>query len=233
MPELLRGPHHCVGIATSVTERIFHFLKTRAEAQGGTLALADLGVLRQQFLASLPKAANYFEGVDRQYNEASAAAAPEVVSRENILTTMVFACSHKAARTAFPQAERIGMNWLNQLCGGVARYIRKEICADANDRLTKAYFEAAGRLGAKLVVVDLLNDESVQRVLRECFAPLIAKDALDRVADPLCDAVNMHIAGKRGISQADPSKVTEAEMRKFLTFLPPQLTLAFGAQAAA
>ena len=35
MPELLRGPHHCVGIATSVTERIFHFLKTRAEAQGG------------------------------------------------------------------------------------------------------------------------------------------------------------------------------------------------------
>jgi hypothetical protein len=56
MPELLRGPHHCVGIATSVTERIFHFLKTRAEAQSGTLSVADLGVLRQQFLASLPKA---------------------------------------------------------------------------------------------------------------------------------------------------------------------------------
>jgi hypothetical protein len=233
MPELLRGPHHCVGIATSVTERIFHFLKTRAEAQGGTLSLADLGGLRQQFLASLPKAANYFEGVDRQYNEASAATAPECVSRENILTTLVYACSHKAARTAFPQAEHIGANWLNQLCGGIARYIRQHVCTDVNDRLNKAYFEAAGRLGAKLSVSDLLADESVQRVLRECLTPLIAKDALDRVAEPLCDAVNMHIAGKRGIAKADPSKVTEAEMRKFLTFLPPQLTLAFGAQAAA
>jgi hypothetical protein len=233
MPELLRGPHHCVGIATSVTERIFLFLKTRAEAQGGTLSVADLGVFRQQFLASLPKAANYFEGVDRQYNEASAATAPDSFSRENILGTLVLVCSHKAARTAFPQAEHIGANWLNQLCGGIAHYIRQHICTDANDRLTKAYFEAAGRLGAKLVVADLLGDEGVQRVLRECLAPLVAKDALDRVAEPLCDAVNSHIAGKRGISKADPSKVTEAEMKKFLAFLPPQLTLAFGNQAAA
>jgi len=233
MPELLRGPHHCVGVATSVTERIFHFLKTRAEAQAGTLSLADLGVLRQQFLASLPKAANYFEGVDRQYSEASVATAPESVSRENILATMVFACTNKAARTAFPQVERIGVNWLDQLCGGIARYIRQNICTDANDRLSKAYFELAGRLGAKLVVADLLSDDGVQRVLRECFAPLIATDAVDRAADPLCDAVNAHIAGKRGISKADPSKVTEAEMKKFLTFLPPQLTLAFSVKAAA
>jgi hypothetical protein len=72
MSKLLGGPHHCVGIATSVTERIFHFLKTRAEAQGGTLSKSDLAALHQHFLASLPKAASYFEGVDRQYNEASA-----------------------------------------------------------------------------------------------------------------------------------------------------------------
>jgi len=233
MPELLRGPHHCVGIATSVAERVFHFLKTRADAQGGALSAADLGVARAQFLASLPKAANYFEGVDRQYTEASAATAPESLSRETILATLVFACCHKAARTAFPQAERIGANWLDQLCGGIARYIRQNVCADANDRLTKVYFELAGRLGAKLLVADLLGDEATQRVLRECFAPLIAKDALDRAAEPLCDAVNSYIAGKRGIAKADPSKVTEAEMKKFLAFLPPQLTLAFGAQAAA
>ena len=233
MPELLRGPHHCVGIAAAVTERIFHFLKTRAQAQGGTLSENDLGVLRQQFLGSLPKAANYFEGVDRQYNEASAATAPEHVSRENILATLVFACSHKAARTAFPQAERIGENWLNQLCGGIARYIRQQVCPDINDRLSKVYFEAAVKLGAKLVVADLLTDEGVQRLLRECFAPLVARDASDHVAEPLCDAVNSHIAGKRGISKADPSKVTEAEMKKFLAFLPPQLALAFGAPAAA
>jgi len=230
MSELLRGPHHYVGVAASVTERIFHFLKARAEAQGGTLSAGDLVSLRQQFLASLPKAASYFEGVDRQYNEASAA---EHVSRENILAKLVFACGHKAARTAFPQAERIGANWLNQLCDGIANYIRQDVCTDVDDRLTRLYLDAAVRLGAKLVVADLLADEGVQRLLRECFAPLVARDAPDHVAEPLCDAVNSHIAGKRGISKADPSKVTEGEMKKFLAFLPPQLTLAFSAQAAA
>jgi hypothetical protein len=53
------------------------------------------------------------------------------------------------------------------------------------------------------------------------------------MTEPLCDAINSHIAGKRGISKADPSKVTEAETKKFLAFLPPQLALAFSAQAAA
>jgi hypothetical protein len=233
MSAMLRGPHHGVGIATSVSERIFHFLKTRAEAQGGKLSVEDLSGLRTMFLASLPKAATYFEGVDRHCMEASGATAPECLSRQTILITLVSACTHKAARSAFPQVERIGVNWLNQLCGGVARYIREQVCADADDRLIKAYLEVAGKLGAKLVVADLLSDDGTQRIMRECLAPLIAKDALDRVADPLSDAINSHIAGKRGISKADPSKVTEAETRKFLTFLPPQLTLALGAQAAA
>ena len=66
-----------------------------------------------------------------------------------------------------------------------------------------------------------------------CLLELLDQPRLERVAEPLCDAVNSHIAGRRGISTADPSKVTEAEMKKFLTFLPPQLTLAFSAQAAA
>lgn len=233
MSELLRGPHHCVGIATSVAERIFHFLKMRAEAQGGTLSIADLGGLRTSFLVSLPKAANYFEGVDRQYMEACASAAPEYFSRGTILPTLLSACSNKAARSAFPQAERIGANWLNQLFGGIAKFIHQNVCADADDRLIKAYLEVAGRVGAKLVVADLINDDATQKVLRECLAPLVARDAQERLAEPLSDAVTAHIAGKRGIAKADPSKVTEAEMKKFLSFLPVQLSIVLGASAAA
>ena len=41
------------------------------------------------------------------------------------------------------------------------------------------------------------------------------------------------VATKRGIGTADPAKVTEGEVKKFLTLLPPQLTIVFGAQAAA
>ena len=54
MAAMLRGPHHSVGIAISVAERIFHFMKVRADAQGGNLSAADLNGLRAQFLASLP-----------------------------------------------------------------------------------------------------------------------------------------------------------------------------------
>jgi hypothetical protein len=230
---MLRGPHHCVGVATSVTERIFHFLKTRAEANGGTLSANDLAGLRTIFLASLPKAANYFEGVDRQYMETCGATAPECFSRDTILPTFVAACGHKAARNAFPQVERIGVNWLNQLWGGIARYIREQVHTDPDDRLIKAYFEVAGKLGAKLVVADLLSDPGTQQVLRECLAPLVAKDAVDHAAEPLCDTVNSHIAGTRGIAKADPSKVTEGEIRKFLAFLPPQMIIAFSTRAAA
>ncbi len=233
MSELLRGPHHCVGIATSVTERIFHFLKTRAEAQGGTLSIADLAVLRTSFLASLPKAANYFEGVDHQYMEACASTAPEYFARDTILPTLLAVCGNKAARSAFPQVERIGVNWLNQLFGGIAKFIRQNVCTDADDRLIKAYLDVAGRVGAKLVVADLINDETTQKILRECLTPLVARDAQERLAEPLSDAVAAHIAGKRGIVKADPAKVTESEMKKFLSFLPAQLSIVFGAFAAA
>jgi len=233
MSALLRGPHHCVGVATSVAERIFHFLKTRAETHGGTLSLADLDPLHAHFLASLPKAASYFEGMDRQCMEASGASAPELLSRANILATLVSAVSHKAARTAFPQVEQFGGQWLGELCAGVARFIRTEVCADADDRLTKAYFELAGRLGAKLVIADLLAEDATQRVLRECFAPLIAKNPPIETIERLCDLVNAHIAGQRHIAAADPAKITLAETRKFLAFLRSQPMAALGTQAAA
>jgi hypothetical protein len=233
MAGMLRGPHHSVGIAVSVAERIFHFMKTRADAHGGSLSAADLNSLHAQFLASLPKAAHFFEEVDRQYAEACGGMAEEYFSHDSILVTLLSVCIRKAALKAFPQVELMGGNWLNQFLGGVARYIREHACADADDRLTKAYFEAAARLGAKLQIVDLLGDEAIRRILKECFAPLVARDAVERIAESFCDTVNLHVATKRGIGTADPAKVTEGEVKKFLTLLPPQLTIAFGAQAAA
>jgi hypothetical protein len=69
--------------------------------------------------------------------------------------------------------------------------------------------------------------------LKECLVPLAARDAVARIIEPLCAAVNAHIAAKRGVAKTDPAKITEAEVRKFLSFLPPQLAIVFGAQAAA
>jgi len=225
MTEVVRGLHHSVGIATSVTEKIFHFLKTRSESQGGRLSTTELDVAHAHFLATLPKAARYFEGVDRHYTEATGSTAPEYFAHEAILATSLFACSHKAARTAFPQADGVGEKWLHQLFAGIAAYIRENICADADDGLFKAYFELAMKLGDKLTLADLLHDDGVRRVLRECLAPLIARDAAEKLAEPLSNAVSTHIASERAIGNADPVKVTSAEMRKFLFFLPLELKI--------
>jgi hypothetical protein len=226
MTDAVRGLHHCVGIATSVTERIFHFLKMRTESQGGSLSTADLDAAHAHFLATLPKAAKYFESIDRQYMEASGSTAPEYFARETILATLLFACSHKAAHTAFPQAEGIGERWLHQLFGGIAAYIRENICADANDRLFTAYFELAMKLGDKLTVTDLLHDDGARRVLHECVTPFMAKNAAEKFAETLSDKVSAHIASARAIARADPVKVTTGEMRKFLFLLPLEFKVA-------
>jgi hypothetical protein len=233
MPNVLRGPHHCVGIATSVTARIFHFLKTRSMAKGGSLSAADLDLAHADFMASLPRAANYFEGVDRLHMKASLSTAPEYFARETILVTMLIACSHKAARSAFPQIEYIGERWFLQLFGGIAAYIRENICTNADERLIMAYFELAMKLGGKLTVANLLDHDGARQILLECLAPLIAKDAAEELAEPLGDAVTSHIASVRGISMADPVKITTAEMQKFLFFLPLELRVELGLTAAA
>ena len=163
MTGLLRGPHHGVGIAVSVAERIFHFMKTRAEAHGGSLSVGEIEGLRTQFQASLPKAAHFFEEVDRHYAEACGGTAAECFSHDNLLVTLLAAFIHKAALTAFPQVEQFGGEWLNQFYGGVAGYLRRRFCPEADDRLSKAYFETAARLGAKLQVADLIGDEGTER----------------------------------------------------------------------
>lgn len=233
MSALIRGPHHCVGIATAVAARIFGYLKARAEVQGGVLSPADLEALHTQFLASLSNSASYFETIDRQYMVAAGATAADMLSRDNILATLIFAVSHTAARMAFPQAERFGGQWLDEFCSGIAQHVRLRICADADNRLLKAYFDLAGRLGAKLVVKNLLSDDAVLSVLRECLMPLINKGAAAAVCERFCDDVNGYIAAQRHIVTPDPAKITQAEARKFLVFLRSQSATFLGAEVAA
>ena len=67
----------------------------------------------------------------------------------------------------------------------------------------------------------------------EIEAPLVAKGADEKLSQPLSDAVTAHIAGMPGIARADSFKITVAEMRKFLYFLPLELGIELGFSAAA
>ncbi len=229
---MIRGAHHCVGLAVSVSELMIRFMKSQISIYGGTLGPDELDKLHIQFVASIPKAGKYFEGVDHRYAEACGATTADPFSRSHILPTLINAVGDKAARTAFPQAEYIGANWILQLCGGIANYIRKQICPDADDRAITAYLSVGGRLGPKLGLADVLADSAIQRVLRDSLMPILKPETSEQHLEPLCDAINTTIAGQRGIGKADPAKVTDAELKKFLVYLPSQMLATFNAAKA-
>jgi hypothetical protein len=208
-----------------VTRSIFDLLKARSAAHGGSLSTADVDLAEAQFISSLLKAASYFEQLNHQHMQASGSTAPELFARQSILVTLLIACGHKAARAAFPQVESIGERWFRDLFGGIAKYVREFTCANADQRLTEAYFKLATTLGGHLRIADLLADDETRLVLTECLAPLIAKGADDKLAQPLSDVVAAHIAGTRGVAGANPVKITAGEMRQFLSFLPLEIRI--------
>jgi len=223
----LRGPHHCLGLASSVTEMVFRYLNGRCQAGGGTLGPADLEAARTHVLGSFANGFGFFETTYQRCMDASAATAPAYFARETILGTLLFHCAQKAARPAFPnQVQRFGEPWLHQFFGGVAQYIRQKVCPAADDRLIKIYAELASKLGAKLTVSDLMRENGVKRLLVECVMPMVSADAPDDIAMEVSDAASEYIAAQRGIPKPDISKVTEQETRNFLNWLPPQLQIA-------
>jgi hypothetical protein len=226
MTTALRGPHHCIGLATSVAETMFRYLQGRCQANGGTLSAAELDAARTHILGSFSNGFGFFETTHQRCMEASAATAHAPFARDAILASLLVACSHKAARPAFPnQLARFGDAWLNQFYGGVAQYIRQSICPTADERLIKAYAEIAAKLGAKLTINDLLKDNGIRRILYECAMPLISAEAPDDLPLKLSDVASEYIAAQRGIPKPDISKVTEQETRNFLNWLPPQLQI--------
>jgi hypothetical protein len=232
MSELLRGPHHCAAVGTSTAELIFRHLQTRCQTAGGHLTMADLETARAQFFHSLPQAFAFFEQSNQRCMEASVGTAPAVFATETLLATLLMTCTQKAARTAYQmQVTRFGNVWLSQYYAGFATYIRQHVMTDVDLRLRKVYSALAVAKGAKLLIQDLMQDETVRKVLRDCLAPFMVPSAGDRLAIPVSDVVSQSIALQRGLPKPDISKVTDQEMRGFFTWLPPQVAVVLGAAA--
>ncbi len=226
MATVERGVHHCVGVAGAVTERIFRFLQGRCTAGGGTMSSAELEAARIHFLENLPAGMAFFTSANQLCMDASLGSAHAPFDRERILATLLLACSQKAARSAFPhQIERFGDAWLAQFYNGLAEYLKATCANDADARLMKLYFKFAVSRGAKLESAEMLNNEPIRQVLRELVAPLMAADAVETHTISLSDAASRSIATARGIPSPDISKVTDQEVRNFLTWAPPQLSL--------
>ena len=131
MSDELPGPHHCIGTARAVTEIVFRSLRAQCTAGGGTLSLEEIDSFYSRIIDSFSSGFDLFELRHRRCMDASLSSAAMPFARGKILSTFLRACGEKSAQATFSvQVERMGVEWIDLLFGGLARYVREHVHAD-------------------------------------------------------------------------------------------------------
>jgi hypothetical protein len=220
------GPHHCIATASTVTDMIFRYLRARCTAQGGTLSFADIENASECFSDSVPSGFDLFETIHLRCMRASGSTATAQFTRKTLLATLLFECGYHSAQAVFAtQAMQFGTLWLRHCFHGLAGYIREFVCKDADFQLIGIYVQAAKKLKGKLSAIELLKEPEIQAVLRACMAPIVATPPAPSVVETLRDTINRQITTARKSAGADPSKVTQSELQRFLALLSNEFEL--------
>jgi hypothetical protein len=221
----LRGCHHCIGASRTVTDLLFHFLQSRAIANGG-LSADDIVNIRVQFNESISSGVDLFEAIHQQCMNASEHNAHNLFSRATILSTLLLACGRKSAEHAFAiQIEHCGLDWLDDFFYAFAQYFRQHANSDLEARLIGAYVNAAATFKSNLTVSNLLNEVSVQEVLDIYVKPFTHMINIDEVAESISADTNCYIASKKILAGPNIAKTTADEIKRFLTMLPRETAL--------
>jgi hypothetical protein len=221
------GPHHCIGMARTTAELIFRDLRARCVAAGGNLSLDQLENARTRFFGSFASGFDLFEAIHADCMDASGSTAAPKFSRDNILAALLLVSGDTAARHAFSiQVAHFNQPWLEQFFEGFAQFIRRTVIPSADHSLIAAYVEAAGRMKSRLSVDEFLKEDAVRLVLRECAEFLVAHGGADAMAGKASIAVNDLIAAQNRIAGPDLRKVTDNQMKQFLSLLLFQLRTA-------
>lgn len=218
----LPGPHHCISTARAALEVAFRGLRAECTARGGKLSLEELESFYSRLIHSFSSGFDLFELRHRHCMDASLGVATGPFTRAKILSTFLRAYGEKSACAAFSlQVELLGMEWIDQFFGGLAHYVRLRMHTDIDARLIHAYVDAATTMQASTLTVDkLLKQEAVQHLLLECITTTFEMHGgPESNANDVCDCVNEFIAGQRGIGEPNVCKVTNDQMRRFLTLL--------------
>ena len=220
----LPGPHHCIGTARTVTDVVFRTLRAQCAAGGGNLSLEDLETFYSQIIDSFSSGFDLFELKHHNCMGVSLGIAEMPFARGKILATLLRACGEQSARAVFTlQIERLGMEWIGQLFASLAEYVRQHVHSDIDTRLISAYVETATIPKIKLTIQELLSQEAIKDILVECVTAFETPSTPDSIVQEVRDWVNHSIASKRTVGGPHPCKITEDEMRRFLTLLPRQL----------
>jgi hypothetical protein len=219
------GPHHCISTASTVTEMIFRYLRARCGARGGTLSLEDIEDASERFHESVPAGFDLFETIHTRCMRASGSTAAMLFTRDTLLATLLYECGYHSAQAAFThQNTQFGPSWMRLFFHGLSSHVR-ECCKEADPQIIAVYVQAAKKLKNRLSVTELLKEPDIQLALRGCMAPILADAPPASMIESLGNAINFHISSRRKVGAPDSSRITLAELLRFLGLLRNELEL--------
>ena len=224
----LRGSHHCIGASRVTADQIFGIIHSRAVANGGTISIEAINDAKAQFIESLPSVLDLFEKINRECMAASKSTAPDPFSADTILPTLLAACGDGSARHAFKiQIDHCGEQWLNYFFQGFAQSSQRALGGKAWVRIRNAFVHAAEKRKGNMQISDLINSKEVKEVLLEYISPFSKPLEIDEQIKTTGALINNYIANASIITGLCIAKVTDDQMKRFLTMLVNELQLKF------
>jgi hypothetical protein len=224
--EPVRGCHHCIGAARTVTDVIFSTLHSRAIANGGVISASEIKIAQAQFIEKLPTGFELFELVHKECMDTSASHAPEPFSRDMILSTLLSACGKGSAKHVFKvQTEQCGIEWFGYFFYAFSLAAQDNLSHASRARLIDAYVDAAGKYKSSLTVMHLLNDARIAKILSKCIAPFLMAAEIDNLSLVVSDRVNEYISTKYNFTGAYIAKITSAQVKQFFELLRKEAAL--------
>jgi hypothetical protein len=222
----LRGSHHCIGTGRAVADVIFKLLHSQAIKNGGALSTEEILSLKAQFNLNLPSGMAFFEKINQECMSASRSAAPDPLSRKNILQTLLSVCAKGSAEHAFRlQIEKCKAIWLNYFFKGLSQVVRKNINEESWRVLIAAYVQTAEMKKAKTQVMDVLARHDVKATIADGLAPLFKMLESEEVAKSTSAEINNVIVREYNLTGPSIVKITDDELKTFLTMLQEEMPI--------
>lgn len=219
----LGGTHHCIATAYAAVNAVFRHLRSECDLNGGSLTDSELETVRFDFIDKLKFAHGLFDGIHARCMRASHATAPMLLMKGQILSSLLLACSPRAAQYAFrDQISRFGVQWLNLFYGALSLSLAQRSEFDVESRLTEVYITTSCELGRDLSVGKLLRKRAVRKILRDALATFRSTDWSEEAVARLNGEIH-HIIGET-IGTATPlCGTTDHQMRDFVRLFLQEL----------
>lgn len=214
----MRGPHHCLGTARTITELIIRHLEACAEERGGQLTIAELKAAHLQFVDQLSTIyLRQIEDIHAGCMEASGSPVVSPVSRGQILSSVLYMSTHAIGRRAFRNAhDRGGPDSLMLIYDGFAHFLRTSFCPGVDDTLFGIYAKVATVVGPRFALPQLVQERDVQLLLRQCLAALVTPGAAAAHARALAGSINEFVSNLSGTTESAECPVAHSEAEHFL-----------------